>query len=85
MASYILRGSKQRGKKVGRVHVADDRVLVLDGPAVVLTDDEFSNLDVYFRLEESADFQPYEPTGNEPDADESDEPDDNENDNPQHT
>lgn len=51
MASYILRGSKQRGQKVGRVNLNDERILVLNGEPVELSDEEHEVLQLSYVLE----------------------------------
>lgn len=60
MASYILRGSKQRGKKVGRVNVDADRLLVLNGAPVELSDEEYEQFQQSYVLEAADDGQPDE-------------------------
>lgn len=51
MASYILRGSKQRGRKPGRVTVDADRSLVLNGAPVELSDEEYESFQQSYVLE----------------------------------
>jgi hypothetical protein len=51
MASYILRGTKQRGGKIGRVNVDADRSLVLNGEPVELSDEEYEQFQHRYVLE----------------------------------
>jgi hypothetical protein len=51
MASYILRGCKQRGARIGRVNVDDDRSLVLNGAPVELSDEEYEAFQHRYVLE----------------------------------
>jgi hypothetical protein len=75
MASYILRGCKQRGARVGRVNVDGDRSLVLNGAPVELSDEEYEGFQQRYVLE-AADAEvlaePDDNKGDEPEESSSD-------------
>ena len=44
MSRYVLKGTKNKGERVGKIKLDDERILVLDGQAVEMTDEEHDNL-----------------------------------------
>lgn len=67
MAKYVLKGTKQQGGVVNSVQVDDDRVLVLDGEPVELSEEEHKTLSQSYNLRKAADDSTSD--GNEGDSD----------------